>query len=262
MSVLDPVPMDPAQYVAAADAAVDAAARWLAAAAPGEYRQQNKASGEEVTAADLAVHAVIGAALADSTPGIPMVGEESPGGADLLARCWLLDPIDGTINIARGAPYYAVSLALLDGWEPVLGVVYAPAIGARATAVRGGRLPRTAELPVELRRSIVGLTGGGARKVGGGPDLVAALFRHSRRLRMHGSMALDLYGAAAGWLDACVCVRPRPWDVAAGVVLARAAGLAVLGADGQPYTWDAPILVAASPRVAVELVELVGTALA
>lgn len=267
--------MDLTALLGAADRAVDAAAAWLAAADSASFRRGAKASGEEVTPADLAVHAVVAEALAGLTPDIPMVGEETPGGAELLPRCWLLDPIDGTMNVARGAPYHAVSLALLDACEPVVGVVYAPALRARASAtlpagLRAGRTlpggPRDAGPGPALPDAIVGLTGGGGAHAPEVAGLVATMFRRAHRIRMHGSMCLDLYGTAFGWIDACVCVGPHAWDVAAGIVLARANGRVVLGPGGADLSWadlgwNAPFLVAGRPELAVQVLEIVEEAL-
>ncbi|MGK5643631.1 inositol monophosphatase family protein, partial [Streptomyces sp. URMC 126] len=76
--------------------------------------------GEEVTAADAEVERRITRVLREHAPGIPVVGEETDReeGGSVPPRCWLLDPIDGTMNFTRGAPLHAVSLGLVDGGEP------------------------------------------------------------------------------------------------------------------------------------------------
>ncbi|MGW3496495.1 inositol monophosphatase family protein [Streptomyces sp. NPDC001020] len=67
---------------------------------------------------------------------------------------------------------------------------------------------------------------------------------------------LDLAGVAEGWLDACMCIAPKPWDVAAGVALCRERGRAVLGADGTAFSFESPVLLAGAPGVARWLADL------
>ncbi|WP_398921772.1 inositol monophosphatase family protein [Streptomyces sp. I6] len=62
--------------------------------------------------------------------------------------------------------------------------------------------------------------------------------------------------AAEGWLDACVCLAPKPWDVAAGVALCRERGRDVLGADGRAFAFGSPVLAAGAPEVARSLAGL------
>ena len=53
-------------------------------------------------------------------------------------RCWVIDPIDATMNYVRGVPVWATLIGLMDGAEVVVGVVSAPALGRRWWAVRDG----------------------------------------------------------------------------------------------------------------------------
>jgi myo-inositol-1(or 4)-monophosphatase len=69
------------------------------------------------------------------------------------------------------------------------------------------------------------------------------------RVRMLGSAATDLAWPAAGRLDAVVIDANHPWDVAAGVALARVAGAVVTHIDGSPYTLSGHDLLATTPHV-------------
>lgn len=114
------------QILQAANAAIDEAARWFGSADDNMFHEQRKHSGEEVTEADITVQALISHELARQTPDIPVIGEESETHNQPDSSYWLLDPIDGTINVIRGAPYYAVSLAFIQESQPVIGVIYRP----------------------------------------------------------------------------------------------------------------------------------------
>jgi histidinol-phosphatase len=89
-----------------------------------------------VSDADTAVERSIREALTAERPGDAISGEEF-GAAGAGPRRWVLDPIDGTKNFVRGVPVWATLIGLLDGDEPVMGVVSAPALGRRWWAARG-----------------------------------------------------------------------------------------------------------------------------
>jgi fructose-1,6-bisphosphatase/inositol monophosphatase family enzyme len=242
--------------LAVAEEAVDAGAVWLGGAGDEWATRRFKASGEEVTDADVEVERLVTGVLRAHTPDVPVVGEESADGAPPPSRCWLLDPIDGTMNFARRGPLYALSLAFVDHGEPSLGVVHAPALGRRWTAGPVSGPPPAPSGVGELSRAVVGLTGTGSGAFPGAAALTGLLHQRAYRIRMHGAMSLDLVGVAEGWLDACVCVGPKPWDVAAGIALLRQRGLAVLGRGGRPFRWDSPVLLAGPEPVARQLAAL------
>jgi histidinol-phosphatase len=89
-----------------------------------------------VSDADRAVERAIRSALADGRPRDAVSGEEY-GDDGTAPRRWVIDPIDGTKNFVRGVPVWATLIGLLDGADPVLGVVSAPALGRRWWAARG-----------------------------------------------------------------------------------------------------------------------------
>ena len=124
----------------------------------------------------------------------------------------MLDPIDGTINFARDSPLCAISLSLVVGGQPVLGIVDTPLLGERFVARQGGGAylngARIAVAEVDgMHEAMVGVAD---FKVGVGSEeenrmhlaLLARLARESLRVRMHGSAALDLAWLAAGRLNA------------------------------------------------------------
>src|ERR1700712_2960414 len=88
------------------------------------------------TDADQAVERMIRDHLGRDRPTDSLVGEEF-GSVGSSARRWVIDPIDGTKNFVRGVPVWATLIGLLDGDDPVLGVVSAPALGRRWWARRG-----------------------------------------------------------------------------------------------------------------------------
>jgi myo-inositol-1(or 4)-monophosphatase len=84
--------------------------------------------------------------------------------------------------------------------------------------------------------------------------------RRSMRLRIHGSVALDLAWLAAGRMSATVALSNLPWDVSAGVLLAREAGGLVFDADGAPHAPDSSSTLAAMPAMRETLVSVIAAA--
>jgi len=107
---------------------------------------REKADESPVTEADIAAEAIILRALAALAPALPVVSEEASAHSGIPAhpgaRFWLVDPLDGTREFIQGNDEFTVNIALVDHGRPVLGVVYAPALGE----LYAGTLPGGATL--------------------------------------------------------------------------------------------------------------------
>lgn len=100
---------------------------------------ETKPDATPVTEADQAVERMIRATLAEQRAGDDIVGEEFGGDRANSgeARCWIVDPIDGTKNYLRGVPVWSTLIGFAVGSEIVVGVVSAPAMGRRWWAAKG-----------------------------------------------------------------------------------------------------------------------------
>ncbi|MDE1190050.1 MAG: 3'(2'),5'-bisphosphate nucleotidase CysQ [Pantoea sp.] len=101
---------------------------------------ERKADDSPVTAADLAAHQVILNGLQVLTPEVPVLSEEDPPAWEVRQqwqRYWLVDPLDGTKEFIKRNGEFTVNIALIEKGKPVLGVVYAPAIGVLYSAAEG-----------------------------------------------------------------------------------------------------------------------------
>ncbi len=217
-----------------------------------------------VTAADRAVEQQVIAALAARRPGDTVLGEEF-GGAALSGGTaggvrWIVDPIDGTVNYLYGLEYYAVSIAAEADGEIVAGVVRHATTGETWTAAKGHGAFRegvrlTGSLAVELPLSLVGTGFAYAKERRAHQAAVAAqVLPRVRDIRRMGSAALDLCAAAEGRLDAFYEQGLAEWDLAAGGLIAREAGLLVTGLSGRPAGPD--MVLAAPPALHGPLDEL------
>jgi len=196
----------------------------------GALEPQQKHGHELVTAADLASDRLIRDGLIVHFPGCRIVSEEVPDSLDHWSgECFVVDPLDGTVNYAYGQPHVAIAIAYAVDGAVQAGVVHAPFYGETYVGVRGA--PPTlngSELrtrPVHALRESLVATGfphdPGARK-----DLVQRLERvvpAVRDIRRLAAPALDLCWLASGRLDACYETL-APWDVAAAGLIAREAG--------------------------------------
>ncbi|MGH3975409.1 MAG: inositol monophosphatase family protein [Pseudonocardiaceae bacterium] len=249
------------RYLTAAHEAVDLADGILRTSR--EHTVAFKGDRDPVTETDLAIERAMRDSLHRATPEAGFLGEETGGSTDGLA--WVLDPIDGTANFMHGVPLTAVSLALLDHGEPVIGLIAIEAESVRYAAVRGQRATRDGE-PImassctQLRSAMIAMG-----DYATGPEaavrnqsrlrITAVLAARAQRVRMLGSAAIDLAWVASGKLDASVMLSNKPWDTAAGVLLAREAGARVTDLDGHNHGLTSTATIASAPGVGDQLLD-------
>ncbi len=170
--------------------------------------------------------------LAERYPGHAVIGEETDAPPDSDAEwAWVIDPVDGTANFVNGFPLFAVSIGVLHRGRPVAGAIWCATTHLLHPGVyharEGGPLlldgtPVTPDHAAQVKRRL-------AAAPGGSPP-GTKLWDH----RVTGSMAIEAAFVAAGVFTAAPFWGPRLWDIAAGVVLVRAAGReAWLRADGR-----------------------------
>jgi myo-inositol-1(or 4)-monophosphatase len=208
-------------------------------------RVRTKSSPTDVvTAADTATERLLCERLARLRPSDAVLGEEgdysleqqrsapSPG-----QLCWLLDPIDGTVNYLYGLPWYAVSVAATRDGAPVAGAVVEPASGrvwsaavGRGATLDGRPLRASSATRLDLALVATGFSYLPERRARQGA-LAAALLPRVRDLRRPGASSLDLCAVAAGWVDGYYEHGINPWDWAAGALVATEAGARVSRPD-------------------------------
>lgn len=222
-----------------------------------------KAANDFVSAADRESEEAIRSFLARVTPECAFLGEEG-GRSGLQSRAWVVDPLDGTTNFVRGFPHFAVSVALMEGDEVLVGAIYDPLRDELFTAARGlGAFRNGTPMKVSGRPSLDGsfLTTGFPFRMGRAlPTYLAVfaeVFPRAAAIRRPGAASLDLAHTACGIFDAFFEFFLSPWDLAAGVLLVREAGGVVTNLDGEADIWSAGNVVAGTPRVQEELLHLI-----
>ncbi len=236
-------------------------------------RVRRKSRRDVVTEVDYASEKLALDAIRDRYPHDAILAEESghherigPRG-EPSGRTWIVDPLDGTVNYANGIPYFCVSVAMVDGGQPAVGVILDPmredcyAATADGPATLNGQRVATStkgqlgDFVVSL--AIIGRGGiGRERRIG----------REIRIPRRMGSAALALAYVAGGRFDAFVQNGGLSlWDVAAAGLIAERAGATVTNLGGGAW-WDATprgssvSIVAAPPRHHGTLLELLAAA--
>ena len=201
-----------------------------------------KADGSLLTEADLAVDQAIHAALAERWPEIGFLSEEMEREQQeaLLAQgdrpLWILDPVDGTSNFVAGIPYFAVSLALIEKGQPVIGVTYDPVRDECFSAEKGkgcflNGTPLTTRSPgIELKHAVA-LVDFKRLKT----TLRARLTESSPfgSQRNFGSCALEWCWMAAGRGHVYLHGGMKLWDFAAGSLILAEAGGHACTLDGE-----------------------------
>lgn len=216
-----------------------------------------------VTEADLMAEKSILEAIGRSFPDDNVLSEESGRHGKVSDRTWLVDPLDGTTNFVHGFPFFAVSIALEIKGQIVLGVVYNPFMGEYFEAARGtgaylNKKPIKVSEVNSLGESLLGT--GFPYYIHEGPQRVMDHFRRmlvaAQGLRRPGSAAIDLCYVAAGRLDGFWEEGLKPWDTAAGMVIAEEAGGKVSTYDGRSYSPYEKNIVAANLHIHGAMIEV------
>ncbi len=191
-------------------------------------------AADVITEADYLSENIITTAIENEYPEHAIQTEEGVYKESETPYTWLIDPLDGTGNYANGNPNYAVSIALLEETESIVGVVYAPETNERWSATAGGGafkngVPITTTDRTRLDESML--------MSGYDPDggFLAHFYEQTRGVRRLGSAALHLCYLASGSADAVWEYDTHPWDVAAGILIAREAGATLTDSSGAPF---------------------------
>ncbi len=184
-----------------------------------------------VTDSDVKAEEFILTRIAERFPDHSVISEETHPDAKEGERCWVLDPIDGTMNYTRGIPFFGLQAALMEDGVPILSCMYLPVfdemyLATSDGATLNGKPMRTAD-PRPLKQCLIS-TGdfsrraveyreGQARLMSQGYDLVG-------RFKMFGASCVDYAYLASGRTDIHFRFINKKWDYLPGLYLASRAG--------------------------------------
>ena len=205
-----------------------------AAKEAGEYLLKNKTAKKEIFSEqgrdikleiDRSTEKLIRASLRESD--ISILGEEY-GGKSSDGLVWVIDPIDGTANYFRGLDQCCISIALMDGNQALLGIVYNFNTNElfHAQHEQGAFLN---DLPISVsnisEKNKASLTTGfpASESIESSLDFLDGL-KEWKKIRMFGSAALSCAYISSGRCDAYIEKGVYLWDFAAGICLVNEAG--------------------------------------
>lgn len=199
-----------------------------------------KESNELLTAADLRANDMLKSALLKQFPQDGWLSEETRDNGERLtkSRVWIVDPIDGTIEYAKDIAEYAISVALIEKGEAIMGAVYNPASNEFFHAVKGQGAWLN-DQPIQCsnassKEKMILLASRSENARGKWER-----FKLSHDVRPVGSIAYKLGLIAAGLGDATFSLGPKnEWDIAAGVLIVTEAGGCAVDCAGQPYRFN------------------------
>ena len=226
---------------------------------------REKAPKDLVTDADLASQEAVRSLLMSAFGDYAFVGEEEGETEPLTSvrngdqdapPCWVVDPLDGTVNYVHRLQSFAVSIGLHAKGKMRLGVIYDPVTDEMFTAIdgQGARCngsPISVSGQTSIDDSLVACSFPAGIK-GGDPevDRFVRVLERCRSLRRLGSCALNMCYVAAGRLDGYWATAVKPWDSAAGTVIAREAGASLTAYDGGIFDdWEPRFCVAGSSNL-------------
>ena len=228
--------------------AVEEAGAFLRAQAGGLIDFRGKGTtGDVVSELDVLAEQLIVRRLRGAFPDIPVLAEESGLIQAVRTRespyLWLVDPLDGTNNLAIGLPAYATGVALCWNGEPVVSAVHEPHSARTWRAYRGGGLfgppgePTARTRRFGAGKPLVAWTQGyGVNGTDPAKGAIKAVLEHEAR------RTLALWAPLLGWtmlargdIDAFIGYRPQLIDLPGGILLAQEAGFEVKNPEGDPF---------------------------
>ncbi|PSW19683.1 inositol-1-monophosphatase [Photobacterium sanctipauli] len=210
-----------------------------------------------VTNVDHEAEAIIIDTILKSYPEHCIIAAESGTKENRDKECqWIIDPVDGTKNFVRGYPHFAISIALRMRGRTEVAVVYDPARNELFTATRGsGAQLNSQRIRVSQPRNLTGTTlatslpFAAKQHAESYMKIQSALFVECEDMRQSGCAALDLCYLAAGRVDGVFKLGLKPWEVAAGELIAREAGAICTDFTGNTNHLTTGNIVAGNARV-------------
>lgn len=247
----------------AKEAAKLAAGIQLAGLRDGLNVQSKGASFDLVTDADVNTEKAVTDLIHTHFPDHNILGEEDEYPATDSPWLWIIDPIDGTTNFARGIPYFSLSIAVWHQGQPVAAVVSNPVSGELFSAGKGlgawlNDQPIRASDRTLFTQSVL-ITGFYYER---GLSMEKTLANVRKFLtagvlgiRRFGSAALDLCYVAAGRADGFFEIGLNAWDFSGGAFIAQEAGALVTGLDGLPLKAEKSYVIAGAPGLHAQILE-------
>jgi myo-inositol-1(or 4)-monophosphatase len=224
---------------------------------------QKKGAIDLVTEADLESEKRIIGKIRERFPDHDFLAEESVP-TPLTSSCqWIIDPIDGTTNFAHAVNHYAISIAFSMENQIRAGVVYSPGTSELFTAVRGqGAFLNDEPIQVSAETSVSESLLATGFPYNFKEILLPIMTRFqnclmaARGLRRFGSAALDLCYVACGRFDGYFEQNLKPWDTAAGFLIAQEAGGRVTDFGNEMFSVEKKEILSTNGHIHSQMISL------
>lgn len=224
-----------------------------------------KGSNDFVTNVDIEAEQAIISTIQASYPDHSFVAEESgvTDGKDTKFQ-WIIDPLDGTTNFVKGIPHFAVSIALKVDGKLDQAVIFDPIRGELFTASKGAgaqldgkriRVNKAKELTGTLIAT--GFPFKQKHQLDAYQAIFSDMFTQVADMRRAGSAALDLAYVAAGRMEGFWELGLKPWDTAAGQLIAREAGAVIADFEGGDKFDQSGNIVVATPKILGAMLKII-----
>lgn len=224
---------------------------------------EKKGAIDLVTVADVESEKQVIETIWQHFPKHAILAEESGTLGDNTGERWIIDPLDGTTNFTHNLGIFSVSIAFALNNNIVMGIVFNPNSGELFTACsgQGAQLndrPINVSSAAKVSDSL--LVTGFPYNVHAVTDTLIPRFSrclsNAQGIRRLGSAALDLCFIACGRFDGFWEQNLKPWDTAAGMLIAQEAGATVTDYDGHPYDIEKENILATNSHIHHEMIEL------
>lgn len=260
---------------AAVDIAQKAGDYILAREQSGFTVEEKFSSYDYVTDVDTGCEAIIKESLHALFPDHGFAGEESGMDEGEMKRrlthmgedeyCWVVDPLDGTINFIHHLGGYAVSIALLHHNEVISAAIYLPTLGEMFSAqkdagawLNGKPIKVSGVSRMQDAMVSIGVPATNMDYRREMAEQFPKVSMESFNLRILGSAAATIAYVACGKLDAYIELGHHPWDIAAGILLVQEAGGQLSNHKGEPLSIADPYLLASNGLIHQDLVRILG----
>lgn len=252
-----------------AELVVAAAAAKLQQMQSSTLRTERKDLRDIVTEADLAAEEIVVSGLKKLTPDAAILAEERGASIGSNGARWIIDPLDGTINYARGLPWFSVTVAYEENGTVVLGLLDAPTMKLEARYLKD-RIATVDGKPAFVSStdsvgdaviSVILTSHFSPEEVRRAAAIVEKLGGVARGVRIVISGGLEMALVASGRLDAFVSIKADAVSHAAAMQLVRAAGGKVTRVDGKDSGVDDIEKIASNGHIHDELLSQLREAL-
>lgn len=232
------------------------------------YNFKNNDKSDYATQADLESEEAIVKILSKNFPDHNIIAEEKAKIQKGSEYTWFIDPLDGTISFASGIFYFAVSIGLLKGNKPIVGVIYHIFTKELYSAAAGkGAYINDKKIQVNKREdfnsSVLAMDCGHKNKRAAKIDsYILPMIKNAGYIYSLGSTSMCMALVSKGVFDG-MAAQAFPWDFAAGVVIIKEAGGVVSNFQGGQLDWskDRLNVIASNGLIHDEIVEILSSSL-